>query len=141
MVWRRSDLKARRRLQHSACKLGQPLPYEGRRNLMAGSYSTDLRERVLVAIESGEPADVVAEAFMIGRSSVYRWIAAARDEGRRVAKRIGGGPKPGLRRANEAPPRGTKAAVWPGGSVAARNRSSATRSRRRCAACWKRIIT
>ena len=64
---------------------------------MPGSYSTDLRERVLVAVEAGEPADVVAERFLVGRSSVYRWIAAARDEGRRVAKRLGGGPKPIIR--------------------------------------------
>jgi transposase len=69
---------------------------------MPGSYSTDLRERVLVAVEAGEPAAVVAEAFMIGRSSVYRWIAVARDEGRRVAKPIGGGPKPIIRDAIEA---------------------------------------
>ena len=40
---------------------------------MPGSYSTDLRERVLVAVEAGEPADAVAEAFMVGGSSVYRW--------------------------------------------------------------------
>ena len=64
---------------------------------MPGSYSTDLRERVLGAVEAGEPADVVAEAYMIGRSSVYRWIAAARDEGRRVAKPMGRGPKPIIR--------------------------------------------
>src|SRR6478735_9061646 len=64
---------------------------------MPGSYSTDLRERVLVAVEAGEPADVVAEAFMVGRSSVYRWLAAARDEGRRAPKRLGGGPKPIIR--------------------------------------------
>lgn len=69
---------------------------------MPGSYSTDLRERVLVAVEAGEPADVVAEAFMIGRSSVYRWIAAARDEGRRVAKPMGRGPEPIIRDALEA---------------------------------------
>ena len=61
---------------------------------MPGAYSTDLRERVLVAVEAGEPADVVAEAFMVGRSSVYRWMAAVRDEGRRVAKPMGRGPKP-----------------------------------------------
>src|SRR6476646_6661799 len=73
-------------LQHTACKLGQPLLYRGRRNLMPGSYSTDLRERVLVAVEAGEPADAVADEFMVGRSSVYRWMAATRDEGRRVAK-------------------------------------------------------
>ena len=89
-------------LQHTACKLGQPLLYRGRRNLMPGSYSTDLRERVLVAVEAGEPADAVAEEFMVGRSSVYRWIAAARDEGRRAAKPIGGGPKPIIRDEIEA---------------------------------------
>ena len=69
---------------------------------MPGAYSTDLRERVLVAVEAGEPADVVAEAFMVGRSSVYRWMAAARDEGRRAAKRLGGGPKPIIRDETEA---------------------------------------
>src|SRR5690348_14984777 len=69
---------------------------------MPGSYSTDLRERVLVAVEGGEPADVVAEAFMVGRASVYRWMAAARDEGRRVAKPMGRGPKPIIRDETEA---------------------------------------
>src|SRR5689334_25338398 len=69
---------------------------------MPGSYSTDLRERVLVAVEAGEPADVVAEAFMVGRSSVYRWMATARDEGRRAPKRMGGGPKPIVRDEIEA---------------------------------------
>ena len=69
---------------------------------MPGSYSTDLRERVLVAVEAGEPADVVAEAFMVGRSSVYRWVATARDEGRRAPKRLGGGPKPIIRDETEA---------------------------------------
>jgi transposase len=52
---------------------------------------------VLVAVEAGEPADAVAEAFMVGRSSVYRWLAAARDEGRRTPKPMGGGPKPIIR--------------------------------------------
>ena len=69
---------------------------------MPGAYSTDLRERVLVAVEAGEPAAVVAEAFMVGRSSVYRWIAAAHDEGRRVAKPMGRGPKPIIRDETEA---------------------------------------
>ena len=64
---------------------------------MPGAYSTDLRERVLVAVEASEPADVVAEAFMVGRSSVYRWLAVARDEGRRVPKPMGRGPKPIIR--------------------------------------------
>ena len=65
-------------------------------------YSTDLRERVLVAVEAGEPADAVAERFLVGRSSVYRWMAAARDEGRRAPKPIGGGPKPIIRDEIEA---------------------------------------
>src|SRR2546423_6209796 len=69
---------------------------------MPGSYSTDLRERVLVAVEAGEPAEVVADEFMVGRSSVYRWMAAARDEGRRAPKRLGGGPKPIIRDETEA---------------------------------------
>ena len=64
---------------------------------MAGAYSTDLRERVLVAVEAGEPAEAVADEFMVGRSSVYRWLAAAHDEGRRVPKPMGGGPKPIIR--------------------------------------------
>ena len=45
---------------------------------MPGSYSTDLRERALVAVEAGETPAAVAERFMIGRASVYRWVAAAR---------------------------------------------------------------
>src|SRR3954466_9646367 len=68
---------------------------------MPGAYSTDLRERVLVAVEAGEPADAVAERFLVGRSSVYRWVAASRDEGRRAPKRLGGGPKPIIRDASE----------------------------------------
>jgi transposase len=69
---------------------------------LPGSYSTDLRERVLVAVEAGEPADVVAERFLVGRSSVYRWLAPPRDEGRRAPKPIGGGPKPIIRDEIEA---------------------------------------
>jgi transposase len=61
---------------------------------MAGAYSTDLRSRVLAAIEAGESPDAAAKRFAAGRSSAYRWAAAARDEGRRAAKRMGGGPAP-----------------------------------------------
>ena len=61
---------------------------------MPGSYSTDLRERVLVAVEAGEPAEALV--------AQHRWIAAARDEGRRAAKPIGGGPKPIIRDEIEA---------------------------------------
>ena len=37
---------------------------------MPGAYPTDLPERVLVAVEAGEPAGAVAEEFMVGRSPV-----------------------------------------------------------------------
>ena len=64
---------------------------------MAGAYSTDLRSRVLAAIEAGESPDAAARRFAVGRSTAYRWVAAARDEGQRVAKRMGGGPPPAIR--------------------------------------------
>src|SRR3954465_11982544 len=35
-----------------------------------------------------------ARRFAVGRSTAYRWATAARVEGRRAAKRMGGGPKP-----------------------------------------------
>jgi transposase len=69
---------------------------------MAGAYSTDLRERVLMAVEEGESPDEVAERFMVGRATVYRWIATARDEGRRAPKPMVGGPKPVIRDGVEA---------------------------------------
>ncbi len=56
---------------------------------MAGPYSTDLRSRVLAAMEAGESPDAAAKRFAVGRSTAYRWAAAARDEGRRAAKRFG----------------------------------------------------
>jgi hypothetical protein len=61
---------------------------------MAGSYSTDLRERVLAAVEAGATPEAAARRFAVGRSTAYRWATAARVEGRRAAKRMGGGPKP-----------------------------------------------
>jgi transposase len=64
---------------------------------MAGAYSTDLRSRVPAAVEAGASPEAVAERFAVGRSTVYRWAAAARDEGRREARRMGGGPPPAIR--------------------------------------------
>ena len=69
---------------------------------MAGAYSTDLRGRVLAAVEAGESPDTAARRFAVGRSTVYRWAAAAREEGRREAKRMGGGPAPRITGAVEA---------------------------------------
>src|SRR6201993_4157702 len=81
------EIQATQALQQTAGQLRHPLlhPIWGAEGLMPGAYSTDLRERVLVAVEAGEPADAVADEFLVGRSSVYRWMAAARDEGCRVA--------------------------------------------------------
>ena len=61
---------------------------------MAGSYSTDLRSRVLAAMEAGEAPGAAARRFAVGRSTAYRWAQAARDEGRRAAKPMGGGRAP-----------------------------------------------
>ena len=61
---------------------------------MAGSYSADLRGRVLAAVEAGATPGAAARRFAVGRSTAYRWATAARTEGRRAAKRVGGGPKP-----------------------------------------------
>jgi transposase len=69
---------------------------------MAEAYSTDLRSRVLAAVEAGESAEAAARRFAVGRSTAYRWVSAARDEGRRAAKRMGGGPQPAIRGEAEA---------------------------------------
>ena len=61
---------------------------------MAGSYSADLRGRVLATVEAGATPGAAARRFAVGRSTAYRWAAEARTEGRRAAKRVGGGPKP-----------------------------------------------
>ena len=77
---------------------------------MAGAYSTDLRSRVLAAIEAGESPDAAARRFAVGRSTAYRWAAAAREEGQRAAKPMGGGPEPAI---------------------------TGARRRRRCGGCWQ----
>jgi hypothetical protein len=69
-------------------KAGTPVPISGAEVFMAGAYSTDLRERVLAAIEAGEAPEAAARRFAVGRSTAYRWVAAARDEGRREPKRV-----------------------------------------------------
>src|SRR4051795_4195895 len=42
----------------------------------------------------GAPPGGAPRRFAVGRSTAYRWATAARLEGRRAAKRMGGGPKP-----------------------------------------------
>ena len=69
---------------------------------MAGAYSTDPRSRELAAVEAGESPDAAARRFAVGRSTAYRWVAAAREDGRRAAKPMGGGPAPAIRGEAEA---------------------------------------
>ena len=69
---------------------------------MAGAYSRDLRSRVLAAVEAGETLEAAARRFAVARSTVYRWKAAMRDEGRREAKPMGHGPAPAIGGAAEA---------------------------------------
>ena len=69
---------------------------------MAGAYSTDLRSRVLEAVEAGETPQAAARRFAVARSTAYRWVAAARDEKRREAKPVRGGPAPRIQGATEA---------------------------------------
>ncbi len=63
---------------------------------MAGPYSGDLRGRVLAAVEAGEGVEAAARRFAVGRSTAYRWVTAAREEGRREAKPVRGGPAPSI---------------------------------------------
>jgi transposase len=68
---------------------------------LAGRYGPpDLRERILVTVEAGESPEAVAARF--GCASVYRWAAAAREEGRHAPKPMIGGPKPAIHDETEA---------------------------------------
>jgi transposase len=62
---------------------------------MARPYSADLRERVLLAHERGEGgASALARRYRIGLSTLYRWLADLRREGRRAARPMGHGRAP-----------------------------------------------
>ena len=62
---------------------------------------TDLRSRALAAVEAGESPGA-ARRFAMGRSTAHRWAAAARDERRRQAERMGGGPPERIRQNHTA---------------------------------------
>ncbi len=64
---------------------------------MAGPCSRDLRSCVLAAVEAGATPEVAARRFEVGRSRAHRWVASARDNGRREAKPMRGGPVPRIR--------------------------------------------
>jgi transposase len=61
---------------------------------MARASSSDLRERVLAGCEAGLGRAEAARRYRVGERTVYRWLAAARDEGRREAKPAAGGRRP-----------------------------------------------
>jgi transposase len=62
---------------------------------MARPYSTDLRERALLACEdAGRGYAEVARRFRVGVSTLRLWRRQAREEGRRAPRRMGRGPAP-----------------------------------------------
>ena len=64
---------------------------------MAGAYSADLRERVLLLGARGRLSRAkIAALFQVAESTVYRWLQAWRSEGRGEAKPHAGGPAPRL---------------------------------------------
>ena len=64
---------------------------------MAGAYSADLRERVLLVCERGRLSRAkIAVLFQVAESTVYRWLQTWRKEGRCAAKPHAGGPAPRL---------------------------------------------
>jgi transposase len=70
---------------------------------MPRAYAGDLRRRVVAAaLNEGQSCEAVARRFAVGRSTVYRWVEAARTEGRLEAKPMHGGPKPTIRETSEA---------------------------------------
>ena len=57
---------------------------------MAGAYSNDLRERVVVAVAEGLSCRAVARVFRISPSSVVKWSQRYRQSGSAAAKPMGG---------------------------------------------------
>lgn len=62
---------------------------------MPRPYSTDLRERALLACEdAGSCYAEVSRRFRVGASTLRLWRRQAREEGRRAPRRMGRGPAP-----------------------------------------------
>ena len=65
--------------------------------VMAGAYSADLRERVLLTCARGRLSRArIAALFQVAEGTVHRWLQTWRTEGRREAKPHAGGPAPRL---------------------------------------------
>jgi transposase len=60
---------------------------------MVRPYSTDLRERVVAAVASGQKCRAVAALFSVSVSSVVKWSQRWRATGSVAAKPMGGGRK------------------------------------------------
>lgn len=54
------------------------------------TYSQDLRDRVLDALERGECPDAIAQRFVVSKSWVYKVRDRFRKDGVRTALRVGG---------------------------------------------------
>src|ERR1700730_11980484 len=61
---------------------------------MPKACSTDLRERVIEAVEEGASRREAAERFEVSASSAVKWFQAWEKEGRREAKPCGGSQSP-----------------------------------------------
>jgi transposase len=60
------------------------------------SYSVDLRERVLAALDQGMARSEAVTTFQVSLASLKRWHAARRDTGDITPKPPSGGPEPKL---------------------------------------------
>jgi transposase len=70
---------------------------------MPRACSGDPRRRDhAAALEGGQSREAVARCFLVGRSTVHRWVAVAQSEGRLEAEPMCGGPKPMIRDEGEA---------------------------------------
>jgi putative transposase len=63
---------------------------------MQRPYSNDLRERVVLAVRSGETCRAVAERFRVSVSSVVKWSHRERATGSVAPARMGGYRRPVL---------------------------------------------
>ena len=57
------------------------------------AYSTDLRERVLAALDSGMPRGEVIRLFQVSQGSITRWLRLRRSTGTLTPSRPSGRPR------------------------------------------------
>jgi len=75
------------------------------------AYSTDLRERVLAALDRGTPRTSVVTTFQVSLASLKRWLAARRDTGDASPRPASGGVAPTIPSAQDDAVRAHVAAV------------------------------